>query len=167
MHKSIVGVTSSVSAEFHQTPPWRGSGLLGCYGGNLLIYVVLQSWYLDVIILSSSSIMKYIAIVTEHQAPPLPMMPSVCSVMQQTCCSLLVFELTHCNILRQPTVVGFSDEIMSCLCLFYTRWKISCGLAGVSIMERGCWSCSRVTALSHAPCWSMPSPSVASHLLSC
>lgn len=53
------------------------------------------------------------------------------------------------------------------LLFVFSRWKSSCGLAGDSIMERGCWSCSRVTASSPVLCLSMPSPSGVSHFLSC
>lgn len=81
--------------------------------------------------------------------------PKICEFKELELCRLR--DMFWCSLVSK-------QEASVC---FFSRWKSSCGLAGDSIMERGCWSCSRVTASSPAPCLSMPSPLGVSHLLSC
>ena len=73
----------------------------------------------------------------------------------------------QCYFLFKQSSDLLADKKMTGLCLSYSRFKISCGLAGVWIAERHCWNCSWVNPLTPAPCLSTPSLLAASRFLSC
>lgn len=75
--------------------------------------------------------------------------------------------LLQCYYLFKQSSDLLADKKMTGLCLSYSRFRISCGLAGVWIVERRCWNCSWVNPLTPAPCLSTPSPLAASRFLSC